>query len=257
MTADERHDGAAAPFRAIGKSRLSQSIVDQILDSISSGAYAPGDVFLSERVLAEQFQVGRGSVREALRVLEFAGVVEIKVGTGTHLTDDALSKVNLMRAHAAAVGDKSPLDIMVTRMCLEPTSARLASRMHRAVDLKKMREALDEHTALVEKGMDPMEPDVAFHRAMAAASYNTVLSTMIDQLVQMMRESTWSELKWRTRSAQGHMMRRLGEHEEIFAAIQARDGDAAAEATTRHLKRVEEGLFRAYGSADAAPTLDG
>jgi GntR family transcriptional repressor for pyruvate dehydrogenase complex len=246
MVASNRPPSSPTPFRVIGKSRVSQSIVDQILESILTGAYAPGDVFLSERALAEEFQVGRGSVREALRILEFAGVLEIKVGSGTHLTDDALSKVTLMRAHAAAVGDKSPLDIIVTRICVEPTSARLAAQLHKPSDLDVMQEHLRHHRALVEANEDPSEPDVQFHRAMGAACKNTVLSAIVDQLVQMMHESTWSELKGKSRMLDGHAVQALEDHEAIFAAIVDKDGDRAADATEAHLRRIESGLFQAY-----------
>ena len=69
-------------FRAAKQSRIFQDIVDQIQEAILDGRFKAGDMLPSERELKEMFQTSRGTLREALRVLEQKGLIEIKLGVG-------------------------------------------------------------------------------------------------------------------------------------------------------------------------------
>ncbi len=71
-----------APFKALKPNRAFQLVVEQIEASILDGHYSPGDNLPSELQLKEMFKTSRGTVREALRVLEEKGLIEIKPGAG-------------------------------------------------------------------------------------------------------------------------------------------------------------------------------
>jgi GntR family transcriptional repressor for pyruvate dehydrogenase complex len=90
---------------AIDKPRVYDSIVDQLLEGIRSGAFPPGSVLPAERELAARFGVSRGSVREAIRVLEHSGVVDVRTGSGTYIAEAGLSQATALRAHAALLGE--------------------------------------------------------------------------------------------------------------------------------------------------------
>lgn len=227
-------------FTALDRPKLSHSIVAKIVDSLRDGQYEPGSPLPSERVLAEQFAVSRGSVREALRVLEYAGIVEIRVGSGINFTDRAATTSAFMRAQAALVGDHSPLDILTARLAVEPACARLAASARRDDDLEALRTILAEQRRLTEVDADPSEPDSMFHIAIARATGNDVLEGMSGQLLALMREGTWSEMKARTRADCAGARRFLEEHEEILDAIVAGDADAAENALRRHLQAIEQ-----------------
>mgnify|MGYP000026454096 CR=1 FL=1 len=227
-------------FSALERPKLSQSIVDQILESLRRGDYEPGQSLPAERVLADQFGVGRGSVREALRVLEYAGIVEVRVGSGISFTSRALTKSSIMRAQAALVGDHSPLDILTARMAVEPVCARVAASAHRPTDLDRLGQSLEEQRAVTEAGGDPSEPDAMFHIVVAQATGNDVLHGISTQLIELMREGTWSKMKARTRADHEGAVRFLHEHEVILEAIIAGDPAGAEAAMQAHLNAIEQ-----------------
>ena len=233
-------DSSSTPsFRPLNRSKLSQSIVAEILESLRSGAYQQGESLPPERVLAEQFAVGRGSVREALRVLEYAGIVEIRVGSGITFTGQAQTKSAMMRAQAALVGDHSPLDILVARMAIEPTCANIAATAALQADITKLEQTIAEQRDLTVRGENPSEPDALFHITIAESTHNDIMMGMATQVLALTREGTWAELKAKTRSDEDSALEFLDHHQEVLHAIKARDGDAAEDAMRRHLKVIE------------------
>jgi GntR family transcriptional repressor for pyruvate dehydrogenase complex len=235
-------------FAAIQKSRLYDAIVTEILDGIRSGRLSPGAMLPAERALAEQFGVGRSSVREALRVLEHAGVLEVRVGKGAYVTDGAQSKMSLLRAEATMAGDVSPLDVISARLVLEPECAERAAVAHTANDAKELSQHLQQQRALVDRGDDPAEPDLRVHLAIAEATHNEVFAALVAQLMQMMGQSTWNQLRdqAQSRNEGGTHHRSLGEHEALVAAILDRDGAAARGHMTGHLRAIEQVLLESF-----------
>jgi GntR family transcriptional repressor for pyruvate dehydrogenase complex len=71
------------PFKAIEKSTASRMVVEQILDSLKTGEFSPGEKLPFQMNLADMFEVGRSSVREAVKALDFMGYLEVIQGRGT------------------------------------------------------------------------------------------------------------------------------------------------------------------------------
>src|SRR5947208_16503981 len=92
-------------LRTIDREKLYRGIVDQILEGIQSGAFEPLSALPAERLLAEQLGVSRASLREAIRVLEHAGVLDVRTGSGTFVSEYGRSKGSMLRAHSALVAD--------------------------------------------------------------------------------------------------------------------------------------------------------
>lgn len=235
---------SAIPFelRTIDKTKVYDSIMDQILEGIRSGAFPPGSVLPPERELAAQVGVSRGSVREAIRVLEYAGVLDVRTGSGTYVTDAGASKASALRAHAAMVGEESPLDVMVARRALEPVSAQYAALNRHPRDLSALRSSVEEQARLVQLGEDPSAPDLSFHVSLAVASRNPVLRLLFERVAEIMGQGTWLALKHRSRDRPGKQELYLEQHRVILQAIQERDSAAAADAMQTHLDSVDEGL---------------
>ena len=98
-----------AAFQAVGRPKLYASVVEQILASIRSGLFPPGSALPAERTLASRLQVSRGSLREALRVLEHAGVLDIRTGSGTYVaTEDPGVFQQAQRFPEGAAADLQP-----------------------------------------------------------------------------------------------------------------------------------------------------
>ncbi len=229
------------PFelRAVDRSKIYTSIVDQIVAGIRSGAFKPGEALPPERLLAEQFSVSRTSVREAIRVLEHAGVVSVRTGSGTFVTDQGLSIPTLLRTRTALQGDQSPLDVVVARRALEPVCAEQAALSRREHDLNTLRRLQAEHERIVEGDGDPRQVDIDFHSAVAAASHNPVLELLIEQITVILRQPTWQAFTDRSRNKPGRTLVNVGHHQAILEAIVRGDPGLARAAMTAHVADVE------------------
>jgi GntR family transcriptional repressor for pyruvate dehydrogenase complex len=230
-------------LRAVGRSKLSDAIVDQILEGIRSGAFGPGTVLPPERSLAERFGVSRGSVREAIRSLEYAGILDVRTGSGTYVAEAGLSKAAVLRARAAMVGEHSPLDLVVARRALEPVCAALAATNRSAADLDQLRGLVQAQRELLLRGEETAEVDLSFHVAVATASHNPVLLMLYDRIAEIMRQDIWLDLRRRSRALAGTPELYLHQHDGTLAAIEAGDSRAASRSVDAHMRTVEQRLI--------------
>ncbi|WP_020579560.1 FadR/GntR family transcriptional regulator [Actinopolymorpha alba] len=237
-------------FRAVERSKVYASVVDQILQNIQSGRFPPGSSLPSERVLADQLAVSRGSLREAIRVLEHAGVLDVRVGSGTYVTEGGRSQTAMLRAQAAVIGEHSPLDLIVARAAIEPVCAEQAATAHHPTDLAHMEATLHEQAELTHQGKDPSAADLAFHLAVATASHNGVLLAIEQNLIELMHEQTWSELKHRSRSRVHAAEQYLEHHELVLGAIRRRDARRAHQLMAMHMAAIEVGIVAELERSD-------
>jgi GntR family transcriptional repressor for pyruvate dehydrogenase complex len=233
----------AFEFSEVERTKLYTSIVDQIVEGVRAGAFRPGRALPAERVLAARFGVSRSSLREAIRVLEHAGVLDVRTGSGTYVSEAGVSKAAMLRAAAAVVGEQSPLDVVTARRALEPVAAELAAIHRHQRDVELLRATLHEHAELLADGQDPEAVDMSFHLAMAAASHNPVLLTLVERVVEIMREATWRELKKRARTRPGRAAHYLEQHRAILIAVERLDANGARRAMLEHLDAVEGALL--------------
>lgn len=187
---------------------------DEIRELIVSGALEPG-ARLGQAELADQLGISRGSVREALRRLAGDGLVEFEVNRGFFVVDFGLDVV-LRRLEA--------------RLLVEPQVARLASERRRPEDLAAMRAAIAAERAATSAGA-AHDASRAFHMALVAATRNDPLTRVIDGL---WIADVGRRLLARRRLAAGWQEADAREHEEILAAVEAGDADAAEHLMRRH-----------------------
>jgi GntR family transcriptional regulator, transcriptional repressor for pyruvate dehydrogenase complex len=221
-----------------------QLVLSWIENELSEGRLAVGGRLPAERSLAEQLQVSRTSVREAIRILEAMGVVRAGVGSGPEagtvvISDPTAALGSALRLHVAT--QHLPVaDIVETRVLLEswavshakPDSPELAgaSRLLEKMDAEAME--VDEFLAL----------DVRFHLALADAAGNAVVSAMMGSL----RESITgyaSRLTANLPNWDATAARLRIEHHDILAAIHNNDGERAAKLVAAHI----EGYYREAG----------
>ncbi len=236
-------------LRTIDRTKLYTQIVDQILEGIRSGTFPPGTALPPERTIAEQLGVSRGSVREAIRVLEHAGVLDVRIGSGTYVTEAGLSKRAILRARTNLLGEVSPLDVLMARKAIEPVCAEQAAANWFQRDLDLLNSRIVEHAELIEKYVEgtaesventkddhrhPLRADYDFHIGIASAAHNAVLVTLVESLAEPLLGPHSKEILVRA----GYE-RDLDDHRAILAAIEQRDGARAAAAMRDHLDWVE------------------
>ena len=222
----------------IRRNRLYQGIVAQIESLLERGELRPGDQLPPERSLAEQFQVSRASVREALRTLELLGIVETRAGGGTFVrraTPEDMSRpltALISRGHTAG-------DVIEVRGLIEPALAALAAARIVPAELAELREILALQEAKVAAGEPYAEEDARFHELIGHAARNELLVTMLAVIWDVLRSSReeWLQTNQRAETS-------LEAHRRILAALERRDPVAARAEAAEHIREVGEGILK-------------
>lgn len=225
----------------IKRNRLYQGIVAQIQGLLERGDLKPGDQLPPERTLAEQFQVSRASVREALRSLELLGVVETRAGGGTFVhqatADDLMRPLSsfIRRGHTIQ-------DVIEMRGLVEPELAALAAQRIDAAELQELRQLLAAQERRVAAGEPYTDEDTRFHEVIGQASRNELLVTMLGVIWDVLHASREQWLQSNARASGS-----LDAHRRIIAALAAGDPAAARAATAKHIRAVGEGILELIG----------
>jgi GntR family transcriptional repressor for pyruvate dehydrogenase complex len=225
-------------FTPVKTQRVYMQIVDQILDLLRKGEYRPGSQLPPERDLAEQLEVSRASLREALSALQLLGLVETRSGQGTFLSTRADSTLLRLDASLLYQDLESPFTILQARKAVEPSIAALAARQRSSKALRRLEEIQDlaESDSL---GLSS-EGDRRFHLAIAEATQNPVLVHMMSVVYELMGQRLWLLLRDSTASEPERLHEYARQHRGIYAAIAQQDASAAAALMQEHLESVEK-----------------
>jgi GntR family transcriptional repressor for pyruvate dehydrogenase complex len=236
-------------LQQVKKVRICDTVVDQIISLVQDGSLKIGDQLPGERELVNQLQVGRASVREALRILESQGIIEVRPGKGTFITSDTPRTageeevLGYFQSHAAEV-----LDMLEIRDALESRAAFLAAKKASASEIARMKETLEEAEASAAAAdYDRVGYlDQKFHSQIATASGNKLLAELIVSVIQAMVSPRLSIL---------HLPRRaelsLQEHHEIYDAIRKRNAEGAAAAESKHVASVRAAIISLSSGAES------
>jgi GntR family transcriptional regulator, transcriptional repressor for pyruvate dehydrogenase complex len=232
-----RYDWGVAELDPIRRSPLYEEVVARLRTFIDVQQLQPGDRLLSERELAQRLGVSRTSVRQALTALKVGGLVDIRHGEGVFLVrspEDVVPSLaqGLLDSHAQLPA------VMEVREALETQTARLAARRRTESDLNDMRLALTDMSKLLDAGEDAADADRRFHNAIATASHNEFLVSLMNQLADPFEQTRRTSL-----SRPGRPPRSLMAHDAILHAIEAQDENGAAQAMRDHLKVVADIAF--------------
>jgi len=215
--------------------RLYQRVAQEVGELIRRGEFPIGQRLPSERDLARQLGVSRPVIREAMIALEIAGLVDVRTGSGIYVKKIA-PDISLPAIMSDA--GPSPFDVIAARKVLEPEIALIAAAHVSKSDLQGITAALKDMRVAVAEQRDLRPSDRLFHTRVAAATHNTVLAGMVDQLWEHTMSAIFTGLHPRT-GLPGNETAALQEHALILEAVRARDGPAAAMAMRTHLARVE------------------
>lgn len=215
-------------FTRIQPARASTSVITQIRAAIMSGRFRTGDRLPTEREMARQFGVSRVTVRDALRALETAGLIEIRVGGqgGPYVSepDPALLAENL-RTHLHLQGTTFA-ELAEARLALETTAVRLAAERATAEDLAEM------VAAVGEPGPDRTATrSVDFHTALVRSAHNSALLTMFLATQSLLAEAF--DTLHASQPDMADVARRV--HTELYETIARHDAETAVRLMRDHL----------------------
>ena len=229
----------AAPTR-----RVFEEITSRIRRDLAAGKLRAGDKLPAERDLAQSLGVSRTAVREALRSLEIAGVIELKKGVkgGAFIIDASADLITRSIRDLMSFGRISMESLTEARILVLQMAVRLVCE--RATEAEFA--ALEANTARlpVIAGGDPTAERIAvsreFYGIIARATRNELLQVIVESLTDILLQM-W--MRSRVEALPGLIEARR----ELIALMRARDGDAAAEAMAQHLRNLHGHLMRSLG----------
>ncbi len=230
------------PFRAVATQRLYEQVASQVADLVVRGEFKPGDRLPPERDLAKALGVSRPTVREAMIALEMAGLIEVRVGAGTFVTEKA-SRNGETNARLFEGAGSSPFELIAARRIIEPEVAAAAAQVATRAEI----DAIAETVRMIGAATDTpshRSADHLFHVRIGLASHNSVLTEIVDDCWAEM----YSPMFERMGAITGLIVARcspqqrdttVAEHEAVYRAIAAHDPAAARAAMDAHLIGVE------------------
>ena len=235
-------------FQAAKKTfKISDQIIDQIRDAVLSGKLKPGNRLASEKELADQFGVSKATMREAMRVLEVLGLIEIRKGLGggifiaeVGMRTTIHSIINFLHFQPVSIKE-----ITMLRFLIEPTVAQIAASKITDNDIKNLKKILGENPS---PSTDEVSKEIGFHRYLARLAENTLLILIVD-FVDNLLDSIKSKVKLGPDFYRD--VRKA--HLKILDCLIKKDVAGAGIAMTQDLLEVDRYLCRVMGSIPFDP----
>jgi len=218
-------------FKPIKQLRVSGEVTEQLKQSILLGRFKAGDRLPSERDLAEQFQVSRVAVREALRALENSGFITTRQGVtgGAFVTD--LTFEHLVNAFLDLfMADKLSIpELYQVRLLVEPEVARLAAQRVTPDYAERLKESLEAEEESVASLSEDLDKKTAVHFILAEMCGNRFFEGLVRSVMGLTRRAIEA-----AHPDQPPFLHPPGMHRPIIKAVLAGDPEAAAAAMRKH-----------------------
>lgn len=244
-------DGAVAPPAwARRPANLAKAITAELVERIVRGLHPPGTPLPPEPALCETFSVSRTVIREAMKVLQEKGLVQVRQGSGTIVTPPARWNMLDELVLTATIAEDDTLavldDLVVTRRLLESDMANVAARLADEQTVERLRAIVDRMDELVDDHVTYEEHDRAFHDMIMETSGNRIARGVVKALESQVIHT--ARYVGRTDRALC-VASNLG-HRRVYARIAAHDPEGAAAAMFTHI--TDAWLVRRGGPSDAA-----
>ncbi len=206
-------------------------VLRQIQQLIAQEVLKPGEVLPPERDLAEKLAVGRGYVRDALKKLEFYGVIIVRPNRRPIVADLGSRTLQSQISNMLHIAATNVHAIMEARVGLEIQASCLAAERATQTDCTNIMSVLDEHTAAIAQDEPSIEIDFLFHSRVAQAAHSPALLSLITSMVPLLfQQSRQFDICGGERRESS-----LHEHEHIAQAICSHNVEAARSAMERHM----------------------
>jgi GntR family transcriptional regulator, transcriptional repressor for pyruvate dehydrogenase complex len=221
-------------FKQIVVAKPVDIIIEQIKELITSGQLNPGDKLPSERKLSEAFNIGRTHVRDAIRKLEFYGILKTLPQSGTVVAGIGMTALEGLISDVLQLENTDFNSLVETRVILEIEIAKLATNRRTEEDLVELEKALNKYYKKANKGEEAIDEDMMFHLKIAEASHNKVLKSLMLIIIPDIL-ANYAKYKVCTND---RLQKRYDEHKKLFNAIVAKDPEKAAIIMQTHLKDI-------------------
>jgi GntR family transcriptional repressor for pyruvate dehydrogenase complex len=226
-------------------SEASALVVSHVRGLLDRGELRGGDRLPAERELARALGISRPSLRAGLRSLAEMGVVVIRPGAGSHIAGGPPAFGTDALRFQTALHRFTRDQMFQARLVLEVAVAGLAARHATPEDMIAISEEATGMFASLDDAQAFLGHDISFHRAVAAASGNPVLSALVNMVAEQFREQ-----RQRSIGRAQDLKQAADEHRAIYVALRARDAERASRAMREHLERA----YRTQAEEEGAET---
>ena len=240
----KRKNISESMFRPLRKQRFSDQIAELIQKKILEDNLEIGTNLPSEKDMAAEFGVSRSVIREALRILEMSGLVDIRKGPtgGIFVTNVYHEPIKRSLSNMITSGDITIEHLFEARMLIEPRIARESALHARQEDLSKLRDLFKDSDAHFDDPVRLKQNNLRFHLLLARASGNPVLSIMLESVIELLVERIMDFVDL---SLERHF---LAIHQEIFQVIVDQNPDEAEKLIKADIQNVQQKISEFKGA---------
>lgn len=211
-------------------------IIVQIRKLITSGQLSSGDRLPPERKLAEKLAVSRSHIRDAIRKLEFYGILKTVPQSGTVVAGMGLTALESLISDVLKIEKSDFTSLVETRVILEVNATALAAERRTREDIFEIENALDAYEKKIRAKKSAVEEDLLFHLKIAEASKNNVLkSLMLIITPDIVHDFTLYKV-----CDEKTEFKAFYEHQQILENIINQDAEHASQLMKKHLKDVTD-----------------
>jgi DNA-binding FadR family transcriptional regulator len=227
-----RVDGRGSPITGSRPPKAALLVAQRVMRDVVRDGMEPGDLLPPERVMLETYETGRGTLREALRLLEFQGVIALKPGPGggpillnpaaSHLASTLQLLLQLNRATYRS--------IVEVRSAMEPMTSQLAAQRISDESLEELRLTVERMHDFLDDRDAFLDSNKRFHDVIAWSSGNVLFSYLVDSLLDIL-DGTVIGIDY----PRHRRVAILKAHEEIYTALARRDPQASLDRMREHI----------------------
>ena len=234
-------------YKRIKQKKLYEQIAEALEDMISKGELKPGDKLDPVHKLAEEFQVGRSAIREALSALRAKGLVEMKQGEGTYIKAFDSDTGGLSVPSALLMRKQDVINLLEVRKILETGAVAYAAKNRTETDIADLKRVMNHMEDASGNKKQEEETDIAFHLEIAKATHNPILISLMKHISLTMKERMGETRNIWLYNEATTSEDLYQDHERIFNAVVEQDEAKARQLMWNHLTVVEKNLTAYYG----------
>lgn len=203
---------------SIQRSSIAFQILERIKSALIRGDLKPGDYLPSETELTQSLGIGKSSVREAIKMLQAIGIVEVRRGQGTIIRREPGDPLVDPMAFGMILARGMTRDVLEFRKMFEPAYTLQAMTNATEEDHQRIQKAIDDMEAAIANAEQTSHHDVSFHRAILYATHNPMTIRVGQTLLELIEAALETSMQNLPKTA-------LNDHKAIYAAFQAGDVD--------------------------------
>jgi len=229
----------------IKKINVAEQAIEKIYELVIEKNLKVGDSLPTERELVKILKISRSSLREAIRVLEMIGVINVTQGRGMVIESTKISNSIIKPLAFSIILNKNTfLELFEARKLIEVECAGLAAERITESELKKFKEIcnlLRKHQHNREKSI---KYEIKLHEEITEIAKNNILGDILSSIKKLLRES-----RDVTVPSQGVTLETINCHEKLIKAFEINDANKARKLMFEHLDIVNKRLIKSYGTA--------